>query len=77
MPRLRQPHASYIHHKQSGRGRAVWYDSAGVRLQKLLPGAFGSQESLAAKARLELELAVTPGRSLAEPCVTVAELLVA
>ena len=77
MPRLRQPHASYIHHKQSGRGRAIWYDSAGVRLQKLLPGAFGSQESLAAKARLELELAVTPGRSLAEPCVTVAELLVA
>jgi integrase len=33
-----------------------------VRREKLLPGSFGSSESLAAKARLELELAASPTR---------------
>ena len=78
MPRIRQPHASYILHRQSGRGRVVWYDTTGTRRQKLLPGPFGSPESLADKARWELELAVAPGRAAGDPVgLTVAELLAA
>jgi integrase len=48
-----------------------------VRQEKLLPGPFGSAESLAAKARLEMELAASPTRQPAvEPrAFTVAQLL--
>jgi hypothetical protein len=78
MARNRKLTPSYLEHKQSGRGRLVWTDTSGVRQQKLLPGTFGSPESLAAKARLELELATSPGGMLAEASdVTVAELLAA
>lgn len=63
MSRSRKPTPSYVLHKQSGQGRLVWYDQTGSRQQKLLPGPFGSSESLAAKARLELEIATSPTRS--------------
>jgi integrase len=55
----RKPTPSYVLHKQSGRGRLTWTDTAGIRQQKLLPGAFNSPESLVAKARLELEIATS------------------
>ena len=51
MARSRKPIPSYLLHKQSGRGRLVWYTHLRERKQKLLPGLFGSNESLAAKAR--------------------------
>jgi hypothetical protein len=60
MPRPRNLTPTYTLHKQSGRGRLIWTDTAGVRHEKLLPGEYGSDESLAAKARLELELATSP-----------------
>ena len=76
MSRSRKPATSYFPHKQSGRGRAVWYDANGSRQQKLLPGAYGSPESLCAKARLDLELAVSASRTAVDsPDITVAELL--
>jgi hypothetical protein len=40
------------------RGRLIWTDKLGQRQAKLLPGEYGSIQSLAAKARLELELAL-------------------
>jgi hypothetical protein len=57
----------------------VWYDSTGIRQQKLLPGAYGSEESLRSKATLELELATSPTRTLTEEpaALMMAELLVA
>ena len=58
MPPTRKPVPSYLVHKQSGRGRAVWYDSSGTRRQKLLPGWFNASESRTAFARLQLELVV-------------------
>jgi integrase len=77
--RTRNAAPSYIPHAKSGRGRLQWYDSTGTRREKLLPGPFGSPESLAAKARLELELAAS---STHEPVagpesLSVAELLCA
>jgi integrase len=77
MPPRRKLAPSYVEHKQSGRGRLVWYDATGTRQQKLLPGVFGSPESLTAKARLEMELAASPTRQPAiEPSAfTVAQLL--
>jgi hypothetical protein len=49
-----------------------------VRHEKLLPGAYGREESLAAKARLELELATSPTRNVADfGDVTVAEVMAA
>ena len=42
---------SYLHHRQSGRARAVWTDAAGVRREKLLPGRFGSAASRKAHAQ--------------------------
>jgi integrase len=51
---------TYIPHKQTGRGRLQWYDALGLRHERLLPGPFGSAESLQAKARLELEIASSP-----------------
>ncbi len=78
MPRPRHSSPTYTIHKQSGRGRLVWYDVSGVRQQKLLPGPFGSVESLAAKARLELELATSPSGAAVDPeTLTVAEVLIA
>lgn len=80
MSRTRNAAPSYIPHAKSGRGRLQWYDATGTRREKLLPGPFGSAESLAAKARLELELATSP-TATAEPvgpeALTVAELLIA
>src|SRR5262245_11588979 len=76
MARHRNPAPSYVLHKQSGRGRLVWTDSLGLRQQKLLPGPFNSPESLAAKARLELELAVAPTGTVNEnKNISVAEVL--
>jgi integrase len=76
MARSRKSVPSYVPHKQSGQGRLVWYDRLGLRHQKLLPGPFGSPESLAAKARLELVLATAPTRtSTASDSISVNELL--
>jgi integrase len=62
MPRPRRLTPSYLEHKQTGRGRLVWTDHTGTRHEQLLPGAFGSPESLQAKAALELEIATSPIR---------------
>jgi len=43
MPRNRKPVPSYLFHKQSGRGRAVWTDADGTPQQQLLPGPFKSE----------------------------------
>lgn len=78
MPPLRKPTPSYVLHKQSGRARAVWYDSVGARQQKLLPGPFNSSESRAAFARLQLELEAAPAPAAAPRTgPTLAELMVA
>ncbi|VTT98771.1 catalytic phage domain protein : Integrase, catalytic core, phage domain protein OS=Rhodopirellula sallentina SM41 GN=RSSM_06627 PE=4 SV=1: Phage_integrase [Gemmataceae bacterium] len=78
MARHRNSAPSYVLHQQSGRGRLGWTDSLGIRHQKLLPGPFGSTESLAAKARLELELATSPVPAQVDPkTLTVAEVLIA
>jgi len=78
MPRPRNVTPTYSSHKQSGRGRLTWTDTAGVRHEKLLRGPFGSPESLAAKARLELEIATSPTRAAVTPAdITLAEVLAA
>ena len=78
MPPARNRTPSYLPHKQSGRGRAIWYDASGTRQQKLLPGAFDSPESRTAFARLQLELETSPAATVANPAALVmAELLVA
>ena len=79
MSRTRNAAPSYIPHAKSGRGRLQWYDSTGARREKLLPGPFGSPESLASKARLELELASSPTHEPAagSESLSVAELLCA
>ncbi len=78
MPPARKRTPSYLFHKQSGRGRAVWYDATGTRQQKLLPGAFDSPESRTAFARLQLELETSPAATASDPAaLTVAELLCA
>lgn len=78
MPRPRNLTPTYALHKQSGRGRLIWTDTAGVRREKLLPGLYGSEESLAAKTRLELELATSPTRNVVESSdITVAEVIAA
>lgn len=78
MPRPRNLTPTYTQHKQSGRGRLVWTDAAGVRRERLLPGAYGSEESLAAKARLELEIATSPTRAAQKiGDITTAEVLAA
>lgn len=64
MSNRRKPTPSYLHHKQSGRARAVWTDQNGDRQQKLLPGPFDSAESRTAFARLQLELEAAPHRPL-------------
>jgi integrase len=50
----------YLEHKQSGRGRAVFYDRAGSLRDILLPGPFNSEESRAAFGRALLEDHVSP-----------------
>lgn len=65
MARKRKPTPSYLPHPQSG--RAVWYDRAGVRQQRLLPGPFNSSESKAAYYKLSLELEVEPRGSDVAP----------
>lgn len=78
MPRPRNVTPTYSPHRQSGRGRLTWTDTAGVRHEKLLPGPYGSEESLAAKARLELEIATSPTRSVtAAGDISLAEVLAA
>jgi len=74
----RNPFPTYGLHKQSGRGRVIWYDSAGTRQQKLLPGLFNSPESRTAFVRFQLELEVSPASAAAtREGFTVAELLAA
>jgi integrase len=74
--RKRNPAPSYVLHKQSGRGRLTWTDPLGIRQEKLLLGPFNSPESLAAKARLELELATSPTGTIGDnKRISVAELL--
>src|SRR5687768_16138086 len=76
MARPRNSVPSYLPHKQSGRARLVWTDATGTRHFRMLPGPFGSPESLAAKARLEL--ASSPLRTAADPGgISVAEVLLA
>ncbi len=78
MPRPRNTQPAYILHSKSGRGRLQWYDAIGIRHEKLLPGPFGSPESLAAKARLELQLATSPTRTtIVDKNISVAEVLIA
>ncbi|VTU00965.1 catalytic phage domain protein : Integrase, catalytic core, phage domain protein OS=Rhodopirellula sallentina SM41 GN=RSSM_06627 PE=4 SV=1: Phage_integrase [Gemmataceae bacterium] len=60
MPRQRNHTPSYLLHRRSGRARAVWTDLTGTRQQRLLPGEFGSDESKAAFARLQLEVVTSP-----------------
>ncbi len=54
---------SYLPHTQSGRARVVWYNTTGIRRQKLLPGPFDSPESRTAFARFQLELETAPLRA--------------
>jgi integrase len=69
---------SYLPHKQSGRGRAVWTDANGDRHERLLPGKFESEESRTAHARLLLELATSPAATIDKPeTLTVNEVMVA
>src|SRR5205814_1352581 len=79
VPRSRKLTPSYLPHKQSGRGRAVWTDAAGVRHEQLLPGPFDSPEARTAFARLQLELETPPRRAhRPDPAgITVNELLAA
>ena len=60
MPRSRNPFPSYLPHRQSGRARAVWTDTAGVRRYMMLPGLFDSPESRNAFLRMQLELETAP-----------------
>ena len=78
MSARRKPTPSYLFHKQSGRARAVWTDTAGTRQQKLLPGEYDSPESRTAFARLQLEHETSPVAVVATPNgISVNELLLA
>ena len=79
MARSRNSFPSYLEHKQSGRGRAVWTDAVGIRHYRLLPGPFDSQESKTAFARLQLEIATTPvTAAVADPGgISINEVLIA
>ena len=65
MARPRNTTHSYLLHKRTGTGRAVWTDPTGIRRERSLPGRFGSKESKQAFARLLLELAA--GTQVADP----------
>ncbi len=77
MSTRRSPVPSYVPHKQSGRARAVWTDTNGVRQDKLLPGLHNSPESLQAFARLQMELATSPTTATNRENLTIAELMIA
>lgn len=77
MPRQRKSTPSYLEHKQSGRARAVWTDTAGVRQFRMLPGAYDSSESRTAFARLQLELEAAPHHLDNSSEVSVNEVLLA
>lgn len=78
MARKKNPAPTYALHQQTGRGRLIWTDAIGCRREKLLPGLFNSPESLAAKARLELEVLTSPARGpKTDSALSVAELLAA
>ena len=71
---------SYLpHDKHATRARAVWTDSTGTRRFKILPGAFDSDESRTAFARLMLELQAAPHHVPPTELggITLAELLLA
>lgn len=68
---------SYLHHKRSGRARAVWTDLLGRRHDKLLPGLYGSTESKGAFAKLILEMqSATPIAATSKQPITVNRILV-
>ncbi len=78
MARTRNSLSSYLLHKQSGKARAVWTDTVGIRHFKMLPGSFDSPESKTAFARLQLELAAAPVASAIDPVsISVCEILLA
>ena len=78
MARSRNSFPSYLEHKQSGKARAVWTDAGGVRQFRMLPGAFDSDESKTAFARLQLELATAHVATVIDnDAISVNELLVA
>lgn len=67
---------SHLRPTQTIRPRAAHLDRYGLRHEKLLPGEYGSEESLAAKARLELALATSPTRNAVDSNdITIAELM--
>jgi integrase len=76
MSRPRKSLPRYLEHKRSGKGRLVWTDTLGIRHERLLPGLYQSPDSLTAKARLELELAISPTQPAANrTAITVNEVL--
>jgi integrase len=77
MGRPRNHTPSYLAHQKTGKGRAVWTDSLGVRKEKLLPGKHGSKESLTAFAKLQLELITSSRPSDAKRIETLNECLLA
>jgi hypothetical protein len=77
MPPVRKSTPSDVLPDQSDRGRLAWYDATGARQQRLLPGPFSCAESLAAKARLELEIGSSTPGAVARDVITVNELLLA
>lgn len=79
MPRPRKVTPSYLLHKATGRGRAVWTDAAGIPHQRLLPGAYNSKESREAFDRLKFEVSASPLQSpeAKRSGITVNELLLA
>ena len=60
MSRPRKSIPSYLPHAQSGRARAVWSDSSGIRHFRMLPGPIDSKESRSAFTALLLELEAAP-----------------
>lgn len=78
MARSRNFHPSYLPHTQSGKARAVWTNSVGIRQFRMLPGSFDSPESKTAFARLLLELATSPVMAVVDAGgITVNEVLIA
>lgn len=83
MGKRRKSSPSYLFHKQTGRGRAVWTDQTGQRHDQLLPGQYESKESR--KAFHDLALAVEtsplqqpkPDEDIEAPSSTVADVLLA
>lgn len=77
MARPRNSVPSYLLHNQSGKARAFWTDSAGVRHFRMMPGPFDSPESKSAFALLQLELATTPATTVKASAITVVEMQLA